>query len=898
MLKPRPFLLLTLLASSTALSGGARADMVAGTAFPEIGGWGQAWGDDIPTAPPPPQQRQQQQQPPGYRPPPAAAGLPTHALPAGAARAAAAPSGAPLFHESYPEVGGWGQAWGDDRLSPAAPPPSSSFASATTTAPGPATDVVPARRAAPPPPAIRRAASPAADDIDRDGDAVGLKRPPRIIPRGTQAGLKSKDTGDTPVHMLADQLVYDREYGIVTATGRVEMQQAGRTITADTVTYNLKQDVMGASGNVILTEPTGEVTHAEYFELTGDFKNGVARDIRLILADNSRLAAQAGQRVGGDRTDFDRVVYTACEPCKDKPDATPIWQAKAARVTHNQAEAQVEYRDAWIELAGIPVLYTPYLSHPDPSVKRKTGFLAPSVGFHSKLGPSLSTPYFFALADNQDVTLIPRFMAPQTKLPKDGSVSELNDNAMKHLHLTGEHRWLGKRGEMKTRASITTDRITGDVRGHVESNALFELNRTWRAGWQVQHQSDQTYRSLYKVRTDTERPWLVTRPYVEGFGRRNYALAESILFQGNTVVQDGSKSPVVLPHVMMQNISEPGWAGSYWSFDSDVLAYTRDRGTDARRLSHRTAWNLPLTTPDGQVLLVSASLRGDAYQANGLATTSDGKSSVGRVIPEASINWRYPFSRPGTSVSQVIEPVATVAISPIGGNSARFPNEDSLGFELDETNVLRTSRVVGLDRVEGGLRGGYGLRYTAYPATGGMIGIQAAQGWRQHVDSTFGQGSGFTGSTSDYLGRLDIRPTGYLTITDRIRLDKSSLQVRRNEAGLTAGPQAFNVSATYGFLSSTTNTGVSLYPRRQYAVYGLNSALTQYWRSSFSLSQDLEETGGVLNWTASTVYSDECLAVIGSMNRYYSTAPGLLSGYSVMLTIVLKSLGEAPVGLF
>jgi LPS-assembly protein len=746
--------------------------------------------------------------------------------------------------------------------------------------------------------AARRAAVSITDDIDRNGDAIGLKRPPRVIPRGTQANAAARNADAPPVHMLADQLIYDREFGIVTAKGRVEMQQTGRTITADTVTYNLKHDVMGASGNVILTEPTGEITHAEYFELTGDFKNGVARDIRLILADNSRIAAQAGQRIGGDRTDFDRVVYTACEPCRDKPDATPIWQAKAARVTHNQAEAQVEYRDAWIEIAGVPVLYTPYMSHPDPTVKRKSGFLAPSVGLHSTLGPSFSTPYFFALSDQEDVTLVPRFMFPQTKLPKDGTVSEVNDNLMKHLHLTGEHRWLGKRGELQTKASITSDRITGDVRGHVESKGLYELDRTWRAGWQVQHQSDLTYRSLYKVRTDTDRPWLVTRPYLEGFGRRNYALAESMVFQGNTVVRDGSKSPVVLPHVMMQNITEPGWGGGYWSFDSDVLAYSRDRGTDAQRLSHRAAWHLPLTSPDGQVFLISSSVRGDAYQASNLATTSDGKSSTGRVIPEISANWRYPFARPGASVSQVIEPVAMVAASPLGGNSLKIPNEDSLGFELDETNVLRPSRVVGLDRVEGGLRGGYGLRYAAYPSRGGMVGLQAAQGWRQHIDNTFGDGSGFTGSTSDYLGRLDIRPTGYLSLTDRIRLDKSSLEVRRNEATLAAGPPALNISSTYGFLSSTTSSGVSLYPRRQYAVYGLNSALTQYWRSAFSLSQDLEENGGVLNWTASTVYSDECLAVIGSMNRFYSTAPGLLSGYSVMLTVVLKSLGEAPIGLF
>lgn len=912
MSRTRPLLLLTLLASSTALAGFAYADPVVGEAS-DVGGWGQAWGDEVP----PPASasalpRRATAVSPSYVPPPAAAALPTRVSERSASSVTPASVPVQVDGEAYPEVGGWGQAWGEDEAPPP-PRPRSTPSSTISNTPSP----VPSAR-----PTVASASSAVAqpqegvasfgrvgrnvvasimpEDRGEDGDAVGIKRPPRIIPRAVQSANRRTEGEDPPVHMVADEIIYDREYNIVTAKGRVEMIQSGRTIAADTVSYNLKQDVMGASGHVAMTEPTGEVTYADYFELTGDFKNGVASQIRMILADNSRLAAQAGQRVGGDRTDFDRAVYTACEPCRDNPDATPIWQAKAARITHNQAEAQIEYRDAWVELAGVPVMYTPYLSHPDPTVKRKSGFLAPTIGYGSTLGASVATPYFFVLSDYEDFTLTPRFMAPTTTsaLSSAPSGDEIVTTAMKHVLINGEHRWRGVYGEAKTQASITADQSSGNIRGNIDSKGIVELDRVWRAGWQVQNQSDETYRQLYRIRTDTDRPWLLTRPYVEGFGRSNYAMAETLSFQGHHLEADPSKSPVVAPHLVMQNVSNAGWGGSYWTFDSDFMSFMRSQGTEGQRLSHRTAWNLPLRSPDGQVVLVSASMRGDGYRATHLDTVPSGASSVGRAIPELSVDWRYPFVRTSASLSQVIEPMVMVATAPVGGNSGKIPNEDSLAFELDETNVMRPNRLVGLDRVETGTRGGYGLRWAAYPSRGGMASIQAAQGWRQHTDSTFGDSSGFTSTFSDYLGRVDVRPAAYVALVDRVRLDKTTLEVRRNEATVAIGPPPLSFSTSYVFLSSTSASGMSFYPRRQYLAYSLSSQWSRYWNAAFSLNQDLASNGGVVGWNGRVMYNDECFAVVGSMNRFFSDNPGLLSGYNLMLTVVLKTLGEAPISVF
>ena len=73
-------------------------------------------------------------------------------------------------------------------------------------------------------------------------------------------------------------------------------------------------------------------------------------------------------------------VYTACEPCKDNPTKPPEWQVRAARIIHSDNEKMIYFEDATIDLFGLPVAYFPFMSTPDTTVKRKSGFLYPTLG--------------------------------------------------------------------------------------------------------------------------------------------------------------------------------------------------------------------------------------------------------------------------------------------------------------------------------------------------------------------------------------------------------------------------------------------------------------------------------------------------------------------------------------
>ena len=203
---------------------------------------------------------------------------------------------------------------------------------------------------------------------------------------------------DAPVLFKADQLRNEQKIGLVVATGNVEFTQNGRTLLADSVTYNRRTDTVTASGNISLLEPTGEVIFADHIELTGQMRDGVIKNMRVRMTDDSRIAAAGGRRIGGTRTEFSKAVYSPCKLCEKDPTRAPIWQVKASKVTHDQETKDVTYRNAFLEFYGIPVMYTPYLSHPDPTVERRTGFLIPTYGSDSELGTLVSTPYYFDFA--------------------------------------------------------------------------------------------------------------------------------------------------------------------------------------------------------------------------------------------------------------------------------------------------------------------------------------------------------------------------------------------------------------------------------------------------------------------------------------------------------------------
>ncbi len=724
---------------------------------------------------------------------------------------------------------------------------------------------------------------------------------------GRGAEEKSFGKSDAPVLFTADEVQYDQDLGLVIAKGHVELNQRDQVVLADTVTYNQKTDTVTASGNVSLLEPTGDIIFADYVELHDNLRDGFIQDVRMLMADGSRMAGNTARRVNGTRIEARRTVYSACDLCKDDPSKAPLWQIRAEKMTDDKELQIVEYRDAYMEIAGFPIVYFPYFSHPDPSVKRQSGFLAPSLGGGASIGFRSDIPYYWAIAPDKDATFRPIFTT------KGGVVAD------------GEYRQRWGFGNMTLEGSVafdsesqSTDLInppppSPGLRGHFFGKGEFDLDQDWRTGFDIETASDLTYLLRYHFPYPNSN-FLNNRVYVEDFGEQSYLNISAFGYESLNPDVSTNIQPFVLPVVNYAWTSEPDGIGGRWTVQGNALDLVRLEGTDIRRASVGGSWRLPFDGAIGDRFTFTASVRGDSYYTDNLllepSDTTARTELAGRVFPQAALEWHYPWVRHGDATSQIFEPIVAVVAAPNGGNPAKIPNEDSQGFEFDETSLFVPNRFPGFDRVDSGQRVDYGFRTGIYNDRFGSSTLVFGESYSLQNNDVFPEGSGLGDHRSDFVGRVTVSPAAYLDFLYRFRLDKDDFRLRRQEAGISTGPANLRLSLSY--INYGAVPGISnLDTKGNQISANLTADLTRYWSVAVTDTRNVGDGGSVVNTGVTTAnnnalssvgttinsgvaltYRDECTSVTTSLVQSGVRVGDVKPGYTVLVTFVFKNLGE------
>ncbi|WP_169568760.1 LPS-assembly protein LptD [Sneathiella limimaris] len=658
----------------------------------------------------------------------------------------------------------------------------------------------------------------------------------------------------------ADEILYDQSSDTVTASGNVEIVQGNRVLKADRVIYNVNADTVQAQGNIVLLEPSGDVLFADKVTLSNELKTGAIQQIRILFTDQSRLAASSAVKESETTTIMNRAVYSTCQLCEDDPDAPPLWQLKSAKVVHDQQDQTITYKDTVLEFYGVPVFYTPYFSHPDPTVKRKSGFLAPSVFESSYLGYGATLPYYYVIDEDKDMTITPMVTS------KEG------------VQLASEYRQAFETGDMTLDASLTyvdertSDNVkTGDqeFQGHIRGIGEFEFRPDWVWGFDFFATSNDTYLDKYDISNEDT---LTSTAYVQGLRGRNYTRFSAIGFQGLEEEDDSGETPFIPGWLEYAYVSEPNKYGARYNVNLDGLMLIRTAGQDTNRLSASAGWHLPYITPSGQTIALDASMRGDAYYARDqlddpFDPTSDTDNNFsGRVIPALSLRWSYPFVRAAGNMRQTIEPIVEAVWSESLG-SKDTPNEDSLSFEFDDTNLFGFNRSAGLDQVEEGARLNYGVNFGFYGADGGYTSLLVGQSLYENNDTGFSEGSGLENQLSDYVARLEIHPNEYFSYTQRVRIDEDDLSLARHELDLRVGSQFNWVSLGYLNLKDD-QSAIGIESRHEIYAAG-RVKMTDYWSSYGGYRRDLENNNSI-DAVLGFEYLDECFGFAFEAKREFT----------------------------
>jgi len=685
----------------------------------------------------------------------------------------------------------------------------------------------------------------------------------------------------------ADKMIYDPEAKSVTAEGNVDIFYQGNHLQADKVTYTRNTDRATAEGNIHFTDRNGDVVVVEHLEISGDLREGIIEGIQIFFVEGERLAAQAGERAEGRWTTIFKAVYTPCEVCdEDGNDKAPVWQIKSKKVVHDQENRTLTYDDAYIELLGIPVFYTPWLKHPDATVQRASGFLTPKLDSSSLLGASIEIPYYWNMAPNMDATISPKITTDEGFI------------------LSSEFRHRVSRGTYQFNGSITypdkrdanSNKIPGhEIRGHLFGEGHFELGRGWNTGFDLAVASDDTYLRRYDVsRADS----LTNRLYIEKLSGRNSFTVDAYAFQGLRAEDDAGQTPIVLPFVHYNYEGKPGWLGGRFGGEASAVMLTRTEGSETLRLSTGADWQLPYVSPFGEIYKLTVGFRSDFYQLwnlnddpqpLGVEDDRPDNKATGRILPYAMLEWRLPFVRRGTTNRQIIEPIFSVVYSPKGGNPDWIPNEDSGSFDFDTTNLFSLSRYSGRDIWEGGTRLNYAIKATHYAENGVRASLMVGQSYRFNRDVNFAPDSGLRDKLSDFVLGTEISLPGILDYYHRFRFDKDGFKLVRNEAVVIFGPSDYRISVGYSDIKRE-KMGSPL-PDRQEIRTSADLKLSRYWRMFADFSYDFKAQGGPLTAGGGFTYEDECLRFQIRMRRDFTRDRDVPPNTSIGFRLIFKVVG-------
>lgn len=711
-----------------------------------------------------------------------------------------------------------------------------------------------------------------------------------------------------PLYLQADELIYDTDGDSVIARGNVEIYYNNYILTSDEVVYNQSAGTLTAVGNVTVKEPNGSILRADRYTLTDDFRDGFVQSLSIVAKDDSRIAAERAIRREGNVTEFVNGRFT---PCKSQGGMPPLWCISAARVVHNQQDASITYYDAQFEVFGVPILYTPYFQHADPSVKRKSGFLMPEVGSSDAFGFSTTVPYYFALAPNYDFTFYPQYMTRQGVLWQ-GDWRHRLANGQYSVKLAGIDQDAGQL------PSEITDREEFDGwRGSIETKGLFSLSSWWKTGWDVTVESDDAFRRFYKLDNIllTDR---VNRGFLIGQSERNY-FGLNVYQLGGLLFNDQPESDSwVHPVIDYNYVAADPILGGELRWNTNVLSLSRDNedvgsGQESlNRVVTEVKWRKRLTDHIGITYTPFGELRGDIYQLKdyndpqagslGSGSIVDGSTSLARGLAFGGVTVAYPWVANSSRGSHVIEPIGQIIGRQNSVRQRDLPDEDAQSLVFDDTNLFETTKFSGYDRIETGSRANVGVQYTFQANSGGYIRVLGGQsfhlsgdnpyanpGFDQEGNPVFTPNNGLDTDRSDYVLGAYVAPSDFFRVISQSRFNEDDLALRRQDTTAIVGYGPFYATGTYSYEANALAAGFT--DAQQDVLASLNMAITQHWSVKGGLRYDVDE-GEMLQNLIQIRYGDECFVLTATYTENRVQIDEVADGSTVMLRFELKHLGE------
>ncbi len=518
------------------------------------------------------------------------------------------------------------------------------------------------------------------------------------------------------IEFTSDSIKVDEKNKIVTASGNVVIINENRKIIADKVVYDQNIDKAVATGKVVLTEKDGSIYESNEVVLTNEFKSVVAIPLFGKLKDQSNVSAKKFEKNDDGETFFNEGVYTACE-CDLKKQETPIWRLESTQIQHDPKTQTIYLKHPVMKIFSLPVYYLPYLSFPDWTVKRRSGFLTPTYGYSNRNRFHIKVPYYYA--PENDPTWDMTFTTHQNG--KTGHSDQLNirkryDNTYLQTNIY--------------KGNLNTNKSNGDDVFAINLKATSSLKNEWNMTIEGKYADQETFMRRYGFDNDTS-----YKSYVELEKINENSISNIQIYNIQNLDETSSDNEPVLAPSVSHHIFNTNEKHAF-NYDIKLNAHSiyNDESYDIKRWSGFGNINKKLYF--GNLLLdTDANIGLDLYSIQGRPSTDTNNNRyIDRISSGLSIAASNQFNFINENTSFKIEPKIQLSSVLTTDRTDEVPNRDSSEFILDQANLFLNNQYQGRDNIQSNDRLNFG--FTALAMTENLGDLNFFVGQSQKLSGT------------------------------------------------------------------------------------------------------------------------------------------------------------------
>ena len=705
--------------------------------------------------------------------------------------------------------------------------------------------------------------------------------------------IKSKD-----LSIEFDRASFDQKNLIIKAEGNIKINLLNEKIFIETqeIIYNQKENFIKSNSKTFLEDNLKnkyyvdnflfevdknilKIENLEFKDIKGNIlktkiaylntKSGklFGKDVNLNLS-NSAFDKNNEPRLKGNSitkdeniTEITKGVFTTCK----RRDGCPPWQMSAEKIQHDKAKQTIYYKDALLKVYDLPVMYFPKFFHPDPTVKRRSGFLIPTIK-NSNSENFLNTPYFFAIAENKDVTFSPRFY-PDDKILLQTEYRQANSRSN---HITDFSYFKEKDKDAKNHIFYEYDR-NFDFGNFDDSNIDLKIQKT----------SNDTYLKSNKLKSEL----INDNNILENSLGLSFYSNDLSLSIDTTIYEDLNKNKkdryeYILPKFnLSKKIKNNTNLNGNFSLNSQASIRNYNRNIyEKTNINDLIFISYPKITPRGFYNNYEFLIRNSNTDNKNSSYKNNESVYLSSIF---QYNSSLPLIKENNEFQKILKPKLTFKIAPTHTKDER--NSEN---KIDISNVYSINRAGDNSSTEGGVSIAYGSDYSIFDKekSSEIFNFKVANNFRFEKNDDLPRKNQIGEKTSNIFSEITFNPNEFFTTNYNSSMRNNLSDT--NYENLITEFRVNNFVTTFDYLNENNTNAKNSYIQNK-STYSLDDNNSLSFSTRKNKSTDLTEYYNFMYQ-----YKNDCLAASIEYNKDYYSDRDLKPDESVFFKLTIIPFGE------